>query len=350
MKYLQLGSSPLTVSRICLGTMTWGVQNSQQDANDQLDYALAQGINFIDTAEMYAIPPKKDTYGKTETYIGNWLKVNPQKRKDIVLASKIAGPGFSYIREGKAITGKSVIQAVETSLKRLQTDYIDLYQLHWPNYPTPHFGKHWPNNTHYSEFDVEAQRQNMLDILQGLDACIKAGKIRYCGLSDDTPWGLNQYLKLSELHNLPRMVSVQNEFSLLHHKDWPYLIENCAHEDVAYLPWSPLATGLLTGKYLNGARPAGTRFTFMQRHGLFRDTPIANEAVTAFVELAKQHGISPAKLALGWVDQVNGVTSTIIGATSIPQLQENIAAFGEPLSAEILHDIDQVLKRYPAPF
>jgi len=350
MKYVQLGSSGVEVSRICLGTMTWGVQNSQEDANQQLDYALAQGINFIDTAEMYAIPPREETYGKTETYIGNWLKANPEKRKDIVLASKIAGPGFSYIRQGKPITSAAVIEAVDNSLKRLQTDYIDLYQLHWPEYQTPHFGKHWPGGINYRGFDAEAQSQKMLDILQGLDACIRAGKIRYCGLSDDTPWGLNQYLKLSEQHNLPRMVSVQNEFSLLHHKDWPYLIENCVHEDVAYLPWSPLATGLLTGKYLNGARPAGSRFTFMQRHGLFRDTPQSNDAVAAFVELAKQQGISPAKLALGWVDQVNGVTSTIIGATSMPQLEENIAAFREPLSPAVMKDIGQVLKRYPAPF
>ncbi|WDE08878.1 aldo/keto reductase [Thalassomonas viridans] len=350
MKYVQLGASPLKVSRICLGTMTWGVQNSQEDANQQLDYALAQGINFVDTAEMYAIPPKKETYGKTETYIGNWIKANPDKRQDMILASKIAGPGLSYIREGKPITSQAVIAAVEASLKRLQTDYIDLYQLHWPNYPTPHFGKHWPNQVNYREFDAEAQRNSMLDILQGLDACIKAGKIRYCGLSDDSPWGLNQYLQLSKEHNLPRMVSVQNEFSLLHHKDWPYLMENCIHEEVAYLPWSPLATGLLTGKYLNGARPAGTRFTFMQRHGLFRDTSIANEAVSAFVELAKKHGISPATLALGWVDQVQGVTSTIIGATRMSQLEENIAAFTAPLSADVIHDIEQILTRYPAPF
>lgn len=350
MKYVRLGSSPLEVSRICLGSMTWGLQNNQSDANLQLDYAQTQGINFIDSAEMYAIPPTKETYGKTEIIIGNWLKANPSRRKEIVLASKIAGPGFSYIRDGNPITGSTVVQAVEASLKRLKTDYIDLYQLHWPNYQAPHFGNHWPNGINYTQMNADEKVEGMLDILQGLATCVTAGKIRYCGLSDDTPWGLNQYLRLSEKYNLPRMVSLQNEFSLLQSKDWPYLIENCVHEDIAYLPWSPLATGLLTGKYLDGARPEGSRFTFMQRNGLFRDTPISNKAVKAFVELARQHGISPVKLALAWVDQINGVTSTIIGATNMTQLAENVAAFSEPLSSEIIKDIAEVLKQYPAPF
>ena len=350
MKYQRLGSSSLDVSRICLGSMTWGLQNNQADADAQLDYAQMQGINFIDTAEMYAVPPSAETYGKTETIIGNWLKSNPSRRESIVLASKIAGPGFSYIRDGSKISGASVVAAVETSLIRLQTDYIDLYQLHWPNRQSPHFGNHWPNNTNYTQVNAEQQNEEMLDILQGLDSCVKAGKIRYCGLSDDTPWGINQYLRLSEEHNLPRMVSIQNEFSLLHTKDWPYLIENCVHEDIAYLPWSPLATGLLTGKYVNGQRPASSRFTLMQRHGLFRDTQHSDKAVKAYMDIAKQHNISPAHLALAWCDQVNGVTSTIIGATTMPQLTENIAAFEQPLSSDILEDINQVLRQYPSPF
>jgi aryl-alcohol dehydrogenase-like predicted oxidoreductase len=330
--------------------MTWGLQNNQVDANAQLDYAQMQGINFIDTAEMYAVPPSAETYGKTEAIIGNWLKDNPSRRESIVLASKIAGPGFSYIRDGSNISGASVITAVEASLKRLQTDHIDLYQLHWPNRQSPHFGNHWPNGSHYTQVNAQQQNEEMLDILQGLDSCVKAGKIRYCGLSDDTPWGINQYLRLSKEHNLPRMVSIQNEFSLLHTKDWPYLIENCVHEDIAYLPWSPLATGLLTGKYLNGQRPEGSRFTLMQRHGLFRDTQHSDNAVKAYIDIAKQHNISPAHLALAWCDQVNGVTSTIIGATTIPQLSENISAFKQPLSKEIINDINQVLRQYPNPF
>ena len=350
MKYLPLGSSSLNVSRVCLGSMTWGLQNNQQDANQQLDYALTQNVNFVDTAEMYAVPPSEKTYGKTETIIGNWLAANPHKRKDIVLASKIAGPGFSYIRDASPISGQTVIQAIEDSLKRLQTDYIDLYQLHWPNYSTPHFGNHQPNAINFLPQESEQKIDNMLDILQGLAACIQAGKIRYCGLSDDTPWGINQYLRLSEQHNLPKMVSLQNEFSLLHTKDWPYVIETCVNENIAYLPWSPLATGLLTGKYYNGARPEGSRWTFIQRNGLFRDTKYSNMAAQAFVELAHQHNITPAKLALGWVDQVNGVTSTIIGATTMAQLKENISAFDAPLTEGLLSDIQSLLKQYPAPF
>jgi len=350
MKYVRLGSSPLEVSNICLGSMTWGVQNNQADANAQLDYAQYQGVNFIDTAEMYAIPPSQDTYGKTETIIGNWLAANPSRRQEIVLATKVAGPGFSYIRGGSKISGETLIQAVNDSLKRLQTDYIDLYQLHWPNRTSPHFGNQWPGNIEYTQVNAAEQTEQMLDILQGLATCVQAGKIRYCGLSDETPWGINQYLRLSEQHNLPRMVSIQNEFSLLHSKDWPYLIESCIHQDIAYLPWSPLATGLLTGKYLNGARPKGSRWTFMQRHGLFRDTELVHQAVAEYVALAKRHKISPAKLALGWCAQVNGVTSTIIGATTMAQLEENIDAFIAPLSEELLAETKSILKKYPMPF
>ncbi|TWX65408.1 aldo/keto reductase [Colwellia sp. C1TZA3] len=350
MKYVRLGSSSLEVSPVCLGSMTWGLQNNQSDANAQLDYAQSQGINFIDTAEMYAVPPSAETYGKTEEIIGHWLGANPSRRKNVVLASKIAGPGFSYIRDGSNISGASVIAAVDASLKRLQTDYIDLYQLHWPNRQSPHFGRHWPNGINYPQVNVKQQNEEMLDILQGLESCVKAGKIRYCGLSDDTPWGINQYLRLSAEHNLPRMVSIQNEFSLLHTKDWPYLIENCILEDIAYLPWSPLATGLLTGKYLNGQRPAGSRFTFMQRNGLFRDTTNTAAAVQAYVDIAKKHNISPAHLALAWCKQVQGVTSTIIGATNMQQLTENIAAFNHPLTTDVLEDIKPVLQQFPSPF
>jgi len=350
MKYVPLGSSSLEVSHVCLGSMTWGLQNNQSDANEQINYALAQGINFIDTAEMYAIPPSADTYGKTEAIIGNWLAANPSKRKDIVLASKIAGPGFSYIREGSKISGANVIKAVDASLARLQTDYIDLFQLHWPNRTSPHFGNHWPNNQRFTQVDAALETEQMLDILQGLAECVQAGKIRYCGLSDDTTWGINKYLQLSEQYNLPRMVSIQNEFSLLQTKDWPYLIENCVHENIAYLPWSPLATGILTGKYINGKRPEGSRFTFMQRNGLFRDTELTNKAAIAYVELANQYNLTPAQLALAWCEQVNGVTSTIIGATTMPQLIENIDAFKVSLSEDLLADITSVLKQYPLPF
>lgn len=350
MKYVQLGSSPLKVSNVCLGSMTWGFQNNQADANAQLDYALMQGANFIDTAELYAVPPSAETYGQTERIIGNWLVANPSRRNDIVLASKVAGPGLAYIRDGKYVTGKTVISAVEDSLKRLQTDHIDLYQLHWPNRLTPHFGNHWIHDVKFTRNDTTEQREMMLDILQGLADCVKTGKIRYCGLSDETPWGLNQYLSLSEKYDLPRMVSIQNEFSLLHSKDWPYLIENCVNENIAYLPWSPLASGALTGKYLDGARPEGSRWTFVQRNGAFRDTKMVNKAVEAYLEIANKHNISPATLALAWCNQVDGVTSTIIGATTLKQLEENIKAFSRPLSEDIISDINNVLKQYSVPF
>ncbi|MUK26771.1 aldo/keto reductase [Aliivibrio fischeri] len=350
MEYSTLGSSNLSVSRICLGSMTWGKQNTQEDANQQIDYALSQGINFIDTAEMYAVPPSPDTYGKTETIIGNWLAANPERRKKIILASKIAGPGLPWVRNAGPITGEAVIAAVDASLARLQTDYIDLYQLHWPNRTSPHFGKHFPNQFKFSEFDAKKEEADMLEILQALDTCVKAGKIHHIGLSDDTPWGINTYLKLSEKYDLPRMVSIQNEFSLLHAKDWPYLIENCIHENVAYLPWSPLAGGMLSGKYLDGKMPEGSRWTFSQRNGIFRDTPAANEAVRAYMNVAEKHGYTPCQLALAWCDQVDGVTSTIIGATSLEQLKEDIEAFSKPLSDEAISDINAVFREYPMPF
>lgn len=350
MQYTTLGQSDLKVSQICLGSMTWGVQNTQADANAQIELALSSGINFIDTAEMYAIPPSPETYGKTESIIGNYLSANANKRSEIILASKIAGNGLPWIRDGKDITAEAVIASVDASLKRLQTDYIDLYQLHWPNRLSPHFSKHWPGILRFSDVNATEQTAQMLEILQALDSCIQAGKIRYCGLSDDTPWGINQYLRLSEQHDLPRIVSIQNEFNLLHTKDWPYLIENCVHENIAFLPWSPLAGGLLTGKYLNGARPEGSRFTLTQRNGLFRDNDQANNAVNEFVQIAKANQITPAQLALAWCAQVDGVSSTIIGATSIEQLSENIKAFEIQLSETLLKAIDTVLRRYPMPF
>lgn len=350
MQYSKLGSANIDVSRVCLGSMTWGCQNSQADADAQLDYALAQGVNFIDTAEMYAVPPTAETYGATERIIGNWLCANPAKRNQVVLATKMAGSGLQYIRGGGMMTPSTLIQAVDASLARLQTDYIDLYQLHWPNRVSPHFGKHRVGRVSFTDINGAEQTEQMLGLLQVLATCVKAGKIRFCGLSNETPWGISQYLQLSKQHDVPRMVSIQNEFSLLHTKDWPYLIEQCVHERIAYLPWSPLAGGALTGKYLDGARPSGSRWSMLQRHGLFRDTPQSNAAITAFVKLAAAHRVAPAALALAWVNQVDGVTSTIIGATSMAQLQQNIAAFAEPLTAALQDEIAQFLQQYPAAF
>ncbi|MGP9800557.1 aldo/keto reductase [Rheinheimera sp. NSM] len=350
MQYSVLGSSNVEVSRVCLGTMTWGCQNTQADADAQLDYALAQGVNFIDTAEMYAIPPTAETYGATERIIGHWLSRNRHQRGNIVLASKMAGNGLAHVRGGGDMTPATLLQAVDASLTRLQTDYLDLYQLHWPNRVSPHFGKHSVGRIGFTQVNTEQQTEQMLGLLQALDSCVKAGKIRFCGLSNETPWGISQYLRLSAEHNLPRMVSIQNEFSVLHSKDWPYLIEQCVHDNIAYLPWSPLAGGALSGKYLGGARPKGTRWSMLQRNGLFRDTPQSNSAIAAFTELAQSHNVSATSLALAWVNQVDGVTATIIGATSMAQLQQNIAAFSRPLTLAMLDDIALLLQQHPAPF
>ncbi|MEC8327360.1 MAG: aldo/keto reductase [Pseudomonadota bacterium] len=350
MKYAKLGRSNIDVSRICLGTMTWGVQNNQLDANQQIELAAEHGINFMDTAEMYAVPPTPETYGKTEEIIGNYFAKNKQKRDDWVVATKIAGNGLPWIRNASDITGKAVINAVDASLKRLQIDTIDVYQLHWPNRTSPHFAKHRPNQISFTNVDTKAHKAQMLDILQGLDHCIKAGKIRHYGLSDDTTWGIHTFIELAKEHNLPRPVSIQNEFNLLHAKDWPYLIEHCVHEEIAYLPWSPLATGMLSGKYLNDARPQGSRWTLMQRNGLFRNTEIAQQAVAEYCQLAAKLGITPSQLALAWCDKVDGVTSTIIGATTQQQLTENIAAFELNLPDDFIAQVDAIWRKYPLPY
>ncbi|QTH64486.1 aldo/keto reductase [Psychrosphaera ytuae] len=350
MEYAKLGSSGIDVSNICLGSMTWGVQNSQQDADQQIEFAIDKGINFIDTAELYPVPPSGEKYGDTERIIGNWLARNKAQRQNLVLATKIAGNGLPWIRNAEDISGPAIIKSVDDSLQRLQTDYIDLYQLHWPNRTSPHFAKHRPNQVRFSEVSAAHETAVMHEILDALQTCIDAGKVKHCGLSDDTTWGINQYLKLSEKYQLPKMVSIQNEFSLLHSKDWPYLIENCIHENIAYLPWSPLAGGALSGKYLNGARPEGSRWTMSQRNGLFRDSEQSMNAVAEYKTLAEKNGYSAAQLALAWCKQVDGVTSTIIGATSIKQLNENINAFEITLDDVLLSEIDEILKRFPAPF
>jgi len=350
MKKVKLGSSDLQVSEVCLGSMTWGQQNSQSEAIEQIDYALDQGINFIDTAEMYPVPPSKETRGSTESYIGNWIAANRARRDEVVLATKVVGKGIPWIRDGSGISGASVHKAIEGSLRRLQTDYIDLYQLHWPNRTTPHFARHWPGHVNPEETDINQERAEMLEILEALDQAMQAGKVRHIGLSDDTPWGISEYLRLAEKHNLPKMVSIQNEFNLLHLKDWPYLIENCVFNEVAYMPWSPLAGGALSGKYANGAKPEGCRWSMQQRNGIFRDTTFSHEAIAAYKEVADSHQISLVELSLAWVYQLAGVSSTIIGATSMAQLKEDIGAYNIALSDQVMNDIGAVIKRYPQPF
>jgi len=350
MDYQKLGSSGIDVSRVCLGTMTFGKQNNQAEGSEQMDYALDQGINFFDTAEMYAVPPGPDTYGKTEEIIGNWFAANPEKRSKVVLASKIAGPGLPWVREGDKILGKYIAQSVDDSLKRLKTDYIDLYQLHWPNRPSPHFNKHWFNMVDFSEVDMEKEEEEILGILQELDKCVKAGKIRFCGLSNESPLGIAKFMQLAKDHNLPKMVSVQNEFSLIQSKDWPYCIEACEINDLAYLPWSPLGSGVLSGKYADGKIPAGSRWSFQGRHGIFRDRENVHKAVAAYSEVAKKYGMTTTELSLAWCYQFKWICSTIIGATKMSQLKENIAAYDMKVSEEAMADIDSVLRKYPIPY
>ena len=234
MQYRKLGSSDLNVSEACLGTMTWGKQNTEAEGHAQIDFALDHGVNFMDTAEMYAVPPSEETYGKTEEIIGTWIEKNQTKRDKIVLMTKIAGAGMAYIRGGSKISAKTIMPALDASLKRLKTDYIDVYQLHWPNRASPTFGRHAIGKIDLYAHNVEKTEAETLAVLEALDAAVKAGKIRYCGLSNETSWGIDLYCRLAKAHNLPKMISTQNEFSLLHTKDYPFVMESCINNDIAY--------------------------------------------------------------------------------------------------------------------
>lgn len=347
MQYRKLGRTGIDVSVICLGTMTWGRQNTQADGHEQMEYALDHGVNFWDTAEMYAVPPTPDTYGKTEEIIGTWFAKNKARRGDVILASKIAGPGLGWVRGGNyKIDRKSILEAVEGSLKRLQTDYIDLYQLHWPNRGSYHFSQQWRFDP---KFDAKAVEANFVEVLETLDELIKAGKIRHIGLSDETAWGTMKYLQLSEKHGLPRMQSIQNEYSLLCRLFEPDFQEIAVAEDCGLLAWSPLATGMISGKYLDGARPEGTRWA-LEHRGIARDTPQSNAAVKAYMDVAKKHGLDVCQMALAFVHSRPFVTSTIIGATTMDQLRSNVASIDLVLSDAVLADIANVYKKYPMPY
>jgi aryl-alcohol dehydrogenase-like predicted oxidoreductase len=346
MEYRVLGRTGLDISIIGLGTMTWGVQNNQQQGFEQMDYALTQGVNFFDTAEMYAIPPSKKTFGTTETIIGNWF-VSRSSRDKVILASKITGPGLDWIREGKnVIDPKNIKLAVEASLKRLQTDYIDLYQLHWPNRGSYHFGKVWG---YAPDFDVQAEEDNFLEVLSTLQTLISDGKIRHIGLSNETAWGLMKWLQLAEQHNLPRMSSIQNEYSLLCRHFEPDLSEITIHENCGLLAWSPLARGMLSGKYLNGARPEGARITIETRPE-HRVLPQTDVAVGKYIELAKHYDLDPCQMALAFVNNRPFVTSTLIGATNMEQLKSNIASISLNLSAEVYTGINKIRREHPILF
>lgn len=348
MQYNRLGKSDLRVSRICLGTMTYGEQNTEQEGHQQLDYAVDQGVNFIDTAELYAIPPKAETYGATESVIGSWLKKRG-RRDDIVLASKIAGPGpdwVAHIRSGQTrFDEKTIQQALDASLDRLQTDYLDLYQLHWPERETNYFGQ-----LGYEADPNEADMTPIHETLKALEQQVKAGKIRYIGLSNETPWGIMQFLNAAKSYNLPSIVSVQNPYSLLNRSYEVGCAEISHRENIGLLAYSPLGFGVLTGKYLNNAQPAGARITRWPHYKRYSNEQ-AVAATTAYVELAKQHQLDPAQMALAFVNTRPFLVANIIGATSLAQLKTNIASIDLELNQEVLSGIVDIHQRYanPAP-
>ncbi|MCU7938816.1 MAG: aldo/keto reductase [gamma proteobacterium symbiont of Bathyaustriella thionipta] len=346
MEYRKLGQTNLEISLIGLGTMTWGFQNSQEEGFEQMDYALERGINFFDTAEMYAIPPTRETFGTTESIIGNWF-ASRKNRDKVILASKITGPGLDWIREGNnRIDKKNILLAVESSLQRLQTDYIDLYQLHWPNRGSYHFGQTWG---YAPEFDVHAEEENFLEVLHTMQTLIAEGKIRHIGLSNETAWGMTKWLQLSKQHNLPRMASIQNEYSLLCRYFENDLSEIALHEQCGLLAWSPLSRGTLSGKYLNGARPQGSRLTIETRPD-HRAHLQAETATTKYVALAKQYQIDPSQMALAFVNSQPFVNSTLIGATNMRQLKTNIDSIDVKLSNEILDEIAKIRRDHPLPY
>ena len=344
MQYRKLGKSNLDVSLICLGTMTFGKQNTQAEAFEQMDYALDAGVNFFDTAELYAIPPAPETYGKTETIIGNWFAARKNRDK-VILASKAAGPGPTWIRRGNnRLDRKNLTQAIEDSLQRLQTDYIDLYQLHWPNRPNFFFGRHWSYTP--EGVDTAQEIENFIEVLETLDEMIRAGKIRHFGLSNESAWGVMNYLKLSETRKLPRPVSIQNEYNLLNRHFDLDLAEIAMREEVGLLAWSPLATGMLTGKYLDNAIPAGSRWSLPQKHN-YRNKKRAHRAVAAYLKVAQKHGLDPAQMALAFVNSRSFLSSNIIGATNMEQLKSNMGSIKIALNKEALIDLESVRQDYP---
>ncbi|WP_313680432.1 NADP(H)-dependent aldo-keto reductase [Pantoea vagans] len=346
MHYHRIPHSTLEVSQLGLGTMTFGEQNSEADAHAQLDLAIRSGINFIDTAEMYPVPPRPETQGLTEQYIGSWLKQRGSRDK-IILASKVAGPSRgndASIRPDMALDRKNIRAALDASLKRLNTDYLDLYQLHWPQRQTNYFGK---LGYQYSETTAQV---TLLETLEALTEQVRAGKIRYIGVSNENAWGVMRYLQLAEKHELPRIISIQNPYSLLNRSFEVGLAEISQHEGVELLAYSSLAFGTLSGKYLNGAQPAGARNTLFSRFTRYSGEQ-SQKAIAEYVALAQQHQIDPSQMALAYVRQQPFVASTLLGATTLEQLQINIDSFNLTLNTEILEGIEAIHRRYtyPAP-
>ncbi|MEB5930210.1 NADP(H)-dependent aldo-keto reductase [Acinetobacter schindleri] len=347
MQFKPLADTGILLPEICLGTMTFGEQNTQEEAFKQLDYALDQGLYFWDTAEMYPVPPKPETQGATERIIGNWIASRGGRDK-LFLASKIAGPsqGGSHIRDGQTRFGADEISAAtDQSLSRLQTDYIDLYQLHWPQRPTNFFGKLGYGNAEAAEDRAVTDLEETLTALQYE---IKNGRIRYIGLSNETPWGTMKFLHLAEKLGLSKFVSVQNPYNLLNRTYEIGMSEIAKYEGVGLLAYSPLAFGYLTGKFRNGARPANARVTLFSRFSRYSN-PESEWAVEQYAQLAEQHGLTLTQLALAFIKQQFFVTSTIIGATNLDQLKENIQAFEVNLSEEVLKGIEAIHRQQPNP-
>jgi aryl-alcohol dehydrogenase-like predicted oxidoreductase len=349
MEYRSLGRTNIKVSAIGLGTMTFGEQNSEAQGHQQLDQAFEQGVNLIDTAEMYSVPPRAETYGSTERIIGSWLK-RSGKRDKVVLATKIAGPGavlgVSHVRGGdNRLDRANILAAVETSLQRLQTEYIDIYQLHWPSRPANFFGR---LGYQHSDQVAGAQAVAIEETLDALGELVRAGKVRHVGLSNETPWGVHRYLQLATGGSRERIVSIQNPYNLLNRTFDIGLAEMAIREDVGLLAYSPLAFGVLSGKFLNGARPPESRMVRWTRFARY-SSEYADRATTAYAEVAARHGLNMAQMALAFVRQQRFVTSVLIGATTMEQLGTNLASSDLQLSAEVIQDIEAVHRSHPNP-
>ena len=350
MKKNNLGQTDIMVSEICLGTMTWGQQNSEKEAHDQLSFAIERGINFIDTAEMYSVPPKEETYGLTEKYIGTWLK--NQDRSKIILATKIAGrtsnvpsgpPGLDWIRKGPRLNEEHIFEAIENSLKRLNTEYIDLYQIHWPERPVNSFGQlGYIHNPREDDIKIEVT-------LEALSKAVQKGLIKYIGLSNETPWGVMKFIEAAKEFSLPRVVSIQNPYSLLNRSFEAGLSEIAINEEVGLLPYSPLAGGVLSGKYLNGKKPENARMTLFERMRTRYTNQHAENAVLEYQKIALKYDLNLTQMAINFVTRQNFVTSNIIGATSIDQLEENIDSINCELNEEVIKEIEKVHKIYTYP-